>query len=386
MGIKKNEGSKVNIHIYPSNLTCETRIEKITTTLIEKSIFDEIIVIGTKDGETQEKRTYKDNITFILKGLRNIHSHVIVRVFVFLFFYLSVFVFCMRKKNLICINAHSLSVLPLCYLVKLFRNSKLVYDTHELETESNSISGTGIRQKISKLLERILIKKVDYTIVVSESIRQWYQDEYGIEKIVTIFNTPKFGCNKIKNNDYFRSKYNIRNDTIIYIYVGGISYGRGIEILLDVFTNKNNRNACVIFMGEGPLVDEVEKHQDAKNIFYHEQVPTSDVISYTSGADIGISYIENTSLSYYFSMPNKIFEYLFSSLPVITSNMLESSKFVRSNSIGCVVEDGRELLDLVENLNREQIVTLKDNIPKIIQDISWDNQEDKIESVYKSIL
>jgi glycosyltransferase involved in cell wall biosynthesis len=379
-----NKLTKLNIHIYPSNLTCETRIEKLAQSLIKKALFDQIIVIGTNDGEVKKLRTFADRIKFRLMGLPNKYRNFIMKVFVFLTFYISVIVFCFRKKEIKCINAHSLSVLPLCYIISKIKKTKLIYDTHELETESNSIS--GIRKIASKLLERLLISKVDYTFVVSKSIEDWYQTTYSIVNIETVFNAPSIDYMQIDHNDYFRSKFNISSDSIIYIYVGGLGPGRGVEVLLDAFSKVERNKASLIFMGEGPLVKKVLASQELMPVYYHEPVATSEVVSYSSSADIGISYIENTSLSHYFSMPNKVFEYLYSSLPVITSNMLDSSRFVLKHEIGFVVENGAELLALVGRMNRELIQSKKSNIGTLIKGISWEKQEDKIEKVYNGIL
>jgi len=317
-------------------------------------------------------------------GLPNKYQNFILKVFVFLTFYLSVIIFCFRKKSIKCINAHSLSVLPLCYIVSKIKNTKLIYDTHELETESNSIF--GIRKKASKILERFLISKTDYTFVVSNSIKEWYAKTYSMENIETVFNVPSIDYMKIDHDDYFRSKFNICSDSIIYIYVGGMGPGRGVEVLLDVFSKVDSRKGSLIFMGEGPLVDKVLASQGQMPVYYHEPVSTSEVVSFSSSADIGISYIEKTSLSHYFSMPNKVFEYLYSSLPVITSNMLDSSQFVVNHDIGFVVEDGDELLALVQKMDLELIKSKKFNINGVIEGISWEKQEDKIEKVYHSIL
>jgi len=384
MKVEMNKLTKLNIHIYPSNLTCETRIEKLAKSLIKKSLFDEVIVIGTNDGEVKKVRMLSDRIKFRLMGLPNKYQNFILKVFVFLTFYLSVIVFCFRKKSIKCINAHSLSVLPLCYIVSKIKKTKLIYDTHELETETNSIS--GIRKRASKILERILISKADYTFVVSKSIEEWYESTYSMENIETVFNAPSIDYMKIDHDDYFRSKFNISSDSIIYIYVGGLGPGRGVEVLLDVFSKVDGQKGSLIFMGEGLLVDKVLASQAEMPVYYHEPVPTSEVVSYSSSADIGISYIENTSLSHYFSMPNKVFEYLYSSLPVITSNMLDSSQFVINNDIGFVVEDGTELLALVQKMNWKLIQSKKSNIGSLIERISWEKQEDKIEKVYHGIL
>jgi glycosyltransferase involved in cell wall biosynthesis len=269
-------------------------------------------------------------------------------------------------------------------MVSKIKKTKLIYDTHELETESNSIS--GIRKKASKILERLLISKADYTFVVSKSIEEWYETTYSIENIETVFNAPSIDYLQIDHNDYFRRKFNISSHSIIYIYVGGLGPGRGVEVLLDVFSRVERNKSSLIFMGEGPLVEKVLASQDLMPVYYHEPVATSEVVNYSSSADIGISYIENTSLSHYFSMPNKVFEYLYSSLPVITSNMLDSSQFVINNDIGFVVDDGTELLALVQKMNRKLIQSKKSNIGRLIKGISWEKQEDKIENVYHSIL
>ena len=36
----------MNLHIYPSNILFESRIEKITRTLIQEKIFNSIIILG----------------------------------------------------------------------------------------------------------------------------------------------------------------------------------------------------------------------------------------------------------------------------------------------------------------------------------------------------
>jgi len=380
---EKNRISTVNIHIYPSNITCETRIEKITKTLAE-SLFEEIIVIGTKDGETSKDRKFTDRITFLLLGVSNKHRDFLMKLFVFFMFYMHTIVFCVRKKNILCVNAHSLSVLPLCFIISRILNTRLVYDTHELETESNSIS--GVRKHASKVLEGILIRRSDYTFVVSKSIEQWYKRTYDIVKIETVFNTPSIDYAKIDNGSYFRDKFKIPENIIIYIYVGGMGTGRGVDILLDVFSKVQSTQACLIFMGEGPLVEKVLSLQGKIPVYYHEPVPTSEVVNFSSSADVGVSYIENTSLSHYFSMPNKVFEYLYSSLPVITSNMLDASEFVNSNDIGFVVQDGDELLTLIQKMNPRLIHSKKSNINKVIEQISWEKQEAKIVNVYKSFI
>ena len=81
-----------------------------------------------------------------------------------------------RANNIDIINAHSVSLLPTGALIKWFCGAKLVYDPHELETETTE--KRGLSKLIAKIIERGLIPFVDMTIVVGEGIEDWYRDKY----------------------------------------------------------------------------------------------------------------------------------------------------------------------------------------------------------------
>ena len=53
-----------------------------------------------------------------------------------------------------------------------------------------------------------------------------------------------------------------------------------------------------------------------------------DLLEYTGSADLGSSLIQNTCKSYFYCMPNKLFEYLMTGLPVLVSDMKEMKEFV----------------------------------------------------------
>jgi len=62
-----------------------------------------------------------------------------------------------RKKDIQMVNIHSVAFLPFGVLLKYFYNARLIYDTHELETETNG--SNGIRKKLSKLIEKIKTRR-----------------------------------------------------------------------------------------------------------------------------------------------------------------------------------------------------------------------------------
>lgn len=369
----------INIHIYPSNFRNESRIEKQAQSL-SKDIFEHIYLIGMGPDRSE---VLSNNVSLKLFGFSN-RPGIKAKLILFSFFYFKVLVFALKQKEIV-VNAHSLSVLPLAYIIKTIKKSKLIYDTHELETETQSSS--GLRKKVAKYVERILIKNVDHVFVVSESIADWYSENYNIKRPTVVLNAPKYI--KVRKNDLFRKKFKIENDQLIVLYQGILADGRGIDILLEAFKNCLDDRIVVVFMGYGDLAHSIQSDAVTyKNIFFHNAVPPEDVLNYTASADIGVSFIQNTCLSYYYCMPNKLFEYTMAGLPVIVSDMLDMRKFVESHNIGVVVEDNslESFINSLATILKMDSKILKDNAKEASLKYCWEHQEKKMLTVYKSML
>ena len=93
-------------------------------------------------------------------------------------------------------------------------------------------------------------------------------------------------------------------------------------------------------MGYGPLQGLVEQSaQEHENIYFHKAVAPDVLLEYTSSADFGILFYENSCLNHYYCSPNKMFEYLMAEIPVIASNLYEMKRLLEENSIGVVAEE-----------------------------------------------
>jgi len=284
------------------------------------------------------------------------------------------------------LHCNDLNTLPIGVIVKkLFnKNVKIVYDAHEYETEMNGLQGT--QKTVTKFLERTLIKHVDKVITVSDAIADEYVRLYNIEKPSLVLNTPPY--KRIEKKNIFRETFNISKEKIIFLYQGGLSKGRGIEILLDTFKIMNNNQSVIVFMGYGSLESSIIQAQESNdNIYFHKAVSPEILLAYTSSADFGISTIEDTCLSYRYCLPNKMFEYLMAELPVIVSNLPEMRKLVENNNIGTVAEQNtpeglKKAIDKAITLDK---VELQKNIQKVKEVYNWEEQEKVLLKVYKDL-
>ena len=373
-----------NLHLSLTDFRNESRVIKEANSIANLCEIDHVFIAALHSVGQSETECINDKVSvhrFVLKT-RGLSKGLLTQLIKYIEFTYRVFTF-YREKKILIINVHSLALLPLGYFLKLFYSAKLIYDTHELETETNG--SKGVRKLLAKFVEKILIRKTDHVFVVSESIADWYKKAYNINRPTVVLNVPKI-CDISKKN-YFRDDFKISKDQIIVLYQGGLCKGRGVELLLNSFSQRVDDKVVIIFMGYGELEDDVKQIATKSNrIFFHSAVPPDEVLSFTASADIGVSFIENTCLSYYYCLPNKLFEYAMVGLPVIVSDMKEMRDVVEKYNMGLVVDGDsvEEINSAIDSLLLKDLKYVKLNARNAAIKNAWENQEKKLHSVYKT--
>ena len=371
-----------NFHIYPSYFTNESRILRIAEALISHGVFDKIILLGYWKSGLPRKEFISRSVeivridTMMSKSL----NHKWLNLFGFLIFYLRVLLISIRSRPQL-VNAHSLTVLPLCVFIKLCTGSKVLYDPHELETESND--SQGVRKRIAKIIETLFIKFANHTIVVSSSIQLWYKEKYQINNIGVIRNVPAVKQNLVKDT-ILRESLNLNDDQRLFIYSGMQSSGRGIESLLEIF--KEIPSNHIVFMGYGPLNTLILEYENQySNIHLLGAVNPNEVTRYVSGADVGISYIENTCLSYYYSLPNKVFEYISAGVPFICSDFPDVRREFEESDVSWFVKDEIELKRVISEMSTSQIFEKKEKVAIHRMKWNWGTESIKLIDEYQKL-
>lgn len=375
-----------NLHISLTEMKNESRVLKETNSILNHNIASKVFIASLHADDLEEEKIYSNKLIlnrFKLSS-RKLSKNLFVQILKYLEFIYRV-AFFYSKKDITMVNIHSIALLPLGVLLKYLYQSKLVYDTHELETETGDYN--SFRKKLAKFMEKYLIKKCDLIFVVSENIANWYEKEYNILRPVVVKNVPRLI--DIKKTNHFRENLSIKDDSIIVLYQGGLSRGRGVDLLLESFKKRSNDKVVIVFMGDGELEEEIKTASKEKNnIFFHPTVAPEIVLEYTSSADIGISFIENTCLSYYFCLPNKLFEYAMAGLPVIVSNMKEMRELVENYKMGIVIEDDKvsSMNNAIDKILESNIEQMKQNAKRCAEENAWEKQEIKMINEYRRVL
>lgn len=378
--------SVLNLHVYPSPMTHESRIFREAKFIGERGGFSSVHLVGVlEDGlEPEEALTRSVTIFRLRRDFLPVSLRMLARVANNFLWYAAVYRR-YRKQRVALINCHSLPVLFLCYWLSRATGAKLIYDTHELETATVGL--TGSRRWMSKVIERLYIGRVDYVICVGERIRGWYVQQYRIANASVVLNCPEPPAEAAESRVDLRERFAIPTTAPVFLYQGLLSAGRGIELMLETF--REVPEAHLVLLGDGPLVLLAEDAAERlANVHYHEPVPPREVLHMTRDADCGLSIIEPLALSYEYCMPNKLFEYVAAGIPVIVSNTAEQAEFVRLHDLGVVLEHfvPRDLAAAVRALDCAERERLSANAEAVRADYSWARQEPRLDRILRAVM
>jgi len=285
------------------------------------------------------------------------------------------------------VHCHDTFVLPAGVLIKMLLRCKLIYDAHELESDKNG--QTPALSKATLAIEKWAWKRIDLLISVSDSINDWYIKNLGSKPHLLILNSPEIpkrtgtGADRGVEERYFHSLYGIPTNKKVFIYIGILSGGRGIDLCLQAFAS-GVVDAHVVFMGYGPLKTKIgsfsSKHP---NIHLHDPVPHEQVVTIVKNADVGLCFVENVSLSDYYSLPNKLFEYAFSGLPVLASDFPEIGKIVRQYSLGfCSAVELESIKQMISNIVESPVPVASGDL----NELGWEAQAARLNAAYDRLL
>jgi len=289
------------------------------------------------------------------------------------------------SSNFDILVSNDLDTLPANFLAAKLRSREIVYDSHEYFTEVPELVDRPGVKAIWEKLEYWILPSIKKSYTVCESIADIYNNKYGINMQV-VRNVPL--CNKTV--DIQAEIPNIKGKKII-IYQGALNIGRGIELVIRAM--KHVDNAIFIIIGDGDIKNElielVEKESLSAKVVFLGRILIHNLPSYTALADIGISLEENLGLNYYYALPNKLFDYINSGIPILASDLPEIKKIVESNEIGIIIDD-RAPENVAEKIkfmlsNTTARNKWKNNLSKIKDHYCWEKEEKILLDIYKSI-
>lgn len=283
------------------------------------------------------------------------------------------FILMFSSKDAILCN--DTDALPGCYMASLICRKPLVFDAHELFPEVPEVVGRPFVRAFWEKIEDVIFPHLKYCYTVCQSIADYYHKRYGINMGV-VRNIPTLNVISEENIDV-----NIRQaGKHILLYQGAVNVGRGLEWIIPAMKYLDD---CILYIcGNGDLLDEMKRLavEEGVNdrVVFTGRIPAEKLDVYTAQADLGFVLLENKGLSYYYSLPNRIFDYMKYGVPVLATDFPEISRIVDGCRTGVTtsVHNPEDVASAVRSMLKEWgDEATRRRISETARSFSWENEE-----------
>lgn len=360
-----------------NDLLSDQRVDRTCIALFE--IGFDVLLVGRKlSRDVLSDRLYKTHrfALFFNRGPL-FYAEYNFRLFIYLLFHKFDIAF-----------SNDLDTLSANFLASKLKNKALVYDSHELFTEVPELQQRGITRNIWLYIEKLLLPKVKYSFTVCESIANYYSAKYKIQMKV-LRNVP-LRKKIIEDSNLFDLNINQNNinSTRIIIYQGALNVGRGIELLIDSMQFLDN--TIFIIAGDGDISEDIKAYVKSKllsdKVLFTGRLPFEKLHSLTCKSHLGISLEENMGKSYYYSLPNKIFDYIQAGVPVLVSDLPEMRSLVEKLHVGEIAESrSPDKLALQINRMLQSSSEWKDHLKIAAEELCWENEKKILVDIFNKL-
>ncbi len=355
-----------------NDLFTDQRVHKVCT-FLEQLGWD-VLLVGRKLKHSQPiQRSYATHRMklFFTKG-----------ALFYAFFNLRLFFF-LLVRPCEAILSNDLDTLLACYCAKRFKKKcDIIYDSHELFTEVPELVSRPRVQKIWLWIEQAIFPKLKKVYTVNNSIAAIYRGKYMVNVRVVRNVSPIWKPQIIRS----REELNLPNDRFIIVLQGaGINIDRGAEEAMEAMKYIQS-DALFLIIGDGDVIpqlkEKVQLENLEKSVKFLGKMSYQEMMNYTHHADLGLSLDKSTNSNYLFSLPNKIFDYIHTSTPILASDLIEVKKVVEQHNVGRIVSshNPKEIASHIDAILGDKLLleSLKNNCKEAAKVENWEQEIVKV--------
>ena len=360
-----------------NDLVTDNRVNKVALSLLEMGFDVTLTGRDYPSGKEKLNRPYQTNRFHLWfnKGPQ-FYANYNIR----LFFYLI-------SKRFDVIVSNDLDTLPACYLASKWTKKPLVYDSHEYYTEVPELVDRPLVKRCWEKIEKRILPNVKHCYTVCQSIADVYNGKYG-NNFQVIRNLPS--CVDLSSTENIEPKF--PTDKPVIIYQGAVNLGRGVEEA--ILSMHQIENVNLVIAGGGDMLEKckalAEKEQLTDRIFFLGRFGFNDLKQITRHATIGISVEKDLGLNYRFALPNKLFDYIQSEVPVLSASLPEMKRVIDQYGVGITIKETTPDA-IAEGIKlmlaqKEQYQNWKANCKKAKEILCWENESLILKSIYDKFL
>lgn len=224
-------------------------------------------------------------------------------------------------------------------LASRHHRAPFVYDAHEIYAHQHLVPRTLRRRVFVTVVEWVGLRRCVAALTVNDSLADWYAKRYRVARPIVVRNIPdpRRAITEVEIPAALRSG----RPTLLYI--GGITTGRGLVASIEALLHLPDVDLALLGPISAPKVlpqitDTIERLGLNDRVHFLGAVPPDAVPTIAAHATVGLALIENVCLSYYYSLPNKLFECIHAGLPVVASDFPEIRRIVQEYGVGTLCD------------------------------------------------
>ena len=299
----------------------------------------------------------------------------------FLFYLLyNLILFCklIFKKIDILYAVDSDTLLAMTLLTKI-KSKPLIYDAHEYFTEVPELIGKAFKKRIWNWITQWGVNSSLIRLTVSETLTKELSKKYN-KTFDSIINVPIL-TSPLNNK--------IRIKKPIILYQGALNAGRELHLLISAM--KRLPNFTCLIVGEGDLSIELRNlvsEQEINNVSFLGLLSPNELSNMTNNAFIGFNLLESNSLSYYYSLSNKYFDYMHAGVPSLSSQLPEYELLNTELKCGlCIENTSDKIVESVNFLfnNKKEYQIMVENAIIASANHNWQKESQKLLTILNRI-
>lgn len=283
-------------------------------------------------------------------------------------------------------------LIPLALLVRLF-GTKVIYEIQENLYKKFSLkryNNAPIFQLLFQFFDA-LARRYFHCIVTEDAYLEEYNDLQ--HKPVVIYNYP---CLSLIDNNTKPINATTTPSLPIFFYCGVISFERCFDVLIAALYNLKSQGYAFKMLLFGPVrFSEKEANQLPNygtvlpHLEFFGYTDLKDALAYTSGSLAGLALLKPVG-DYMDSYTTKLFEYMATALPVLTSDFPLYKKIIEPAGCGFCISPN-DPIQLSEKLawliqNPEQAVTMGEQGRRAVENLySWETEKIKLLKFYEVV-
>lgn len=366
--------TKITVSVT-NDLVTDNRVNKVCNAL-ESMGFTTTLVGRRLPNSMPFEKPYKGvRFSLIFKSGGLFYAEYNLRLFFYLLF---------SKQDVLLSN--DLDTLLPNYLVSKLKRIPLVYDTHEYFLGVPEIQGRWVK-KVWALIEKWIFPKLEYVFTVNDSIAQLYFEDYGIKPRVF----RNIGDYPENIPTLSRSEIGIPESAFLLINQGsGINVDRGMEEAFEAIVDLPSVHLMLVGDGDAiPGLKELAvKLKIEERIHFFGKRPYAELLAFTRLANAGLTLDKPTNINYKYSLPNKLFDYIFSEIPILCSQVVEVKKIVETFQIGEIVDsqDPNSVASGILRLMQNTKAPYQSGLEKASKEFNWQEESKAIANVYQHFI